>query len=647
MPVYVFIPLLAVASAAAFWTGYRVCARHSARALSECRQSQDHLRKLIRVVEQSPSTVMITDLKGAIEYVNPKFTELTGYTVEEVLGKNPSILNSGHTPDAVYAEMWRTITAGDEWRGEFLNQKKNGELYWEYASICSVRDASGAITHYVAVKEDITARKHAEEALRSSEAQNTAMLAAFPDLVLSFNREGQHLDVRGNTNGDLMVTVGGATAIKGRTLYDLLPQTQARLLHDAIQRVLDTGEMQVVEYTLGTVSGQLDFEARLVPSGPDRVIAVARDITTRRQLETALHISESKYRSVSERADDGIAIVQDEIIQYCNPRLPQMMGFPVEAVIGKSFRAFIAPEALEQVSGNYARRMRGENNVPARYEARLLCHDGQRLDVEINSSLMEYEGRPAVLAFVRDISERKRAEAERERLINELHDFAHTVAHDLKSPLHGLIGYASLLADGLDGFSEKEVAEYLRVIERYGFKMNAIIDDMLLLSSVQSLDEVAVEPLDMSAIVTDALTRLDYVVREKDAIIEQTASTWPIANGYTSWVEQVWVNYLSNALKYGGEQPHITLGAEQQRNGYVRFWVRDRGPGISAKDQARLFTRFTRVGKMKVEGHGLGLSIVQRIVTRLGGEVGVVSTEGAGAEFYFTLPVAVEFATQE
>ena len=115
-------------------------------------------------VKQSPASVMITDTDGNIEYVNPKFTQLTGYTAEEAIGQNPSMLKSGVQPDTYYRELWETITADREWRGELCNKKKSGELYWESVSISPIKNSSGEITHYLAVKEDITDRRQAEEA---------------------------------------------------------------------------------------------------------------------------------------------------------------------------------------------------------------------------------------------------------------------------------------------------------------------------------------------------------------------------------------------------------------------------------------------------------------------------------------------------
>ncbi|MBI2471160.1 MAG: diguanylate cyclase [Planctomycetes bacterium] len=131
------------------------------------KQTEEQLRKLSQAVEQSSSVVMITDTKGNIEYVNPRFTKLTGYFANEVIGKNPRILKSGETAPEIYRQLWETITSGKEWSGEFHNKKKNGDIYWEYASISPIRNTEGVITHFLAVKEDFTTHKQMEETLKN------------------------------------------------------------------------------------------------------------------------------------------------------------------------------------------------------------------------------------------------------------------------------------------------------------------------------------------------------------------------------------------------------------------------------------------------------------------------------------------------
>lgn len=134
--------------------------------VTDRQRDEARLRQLSRAVEQSPATIVITDIKGKIEYVNPKFTQLTGYTYEEALGNNPRVLKSDLNPPEIYPALWQTILNGNEWRGEFINRKKNGELYSEAAIISPIIDSRGVITHFLAVKEDITQRKRSEEQMR-------------------------------------------------------------------------------------------------------------------------------------------------------------------------------------------------------------------------------------------------------------------------------------------------------------------------------------------------------------------------------------------------------------------------------------------------------------------------------------------------
>ena len=143
----------------------------------------------------------------------------------------------------------------------------------------------------------------------------------------------------------------------------------------------------------------------------------------------------------------------------------------------------------------------------------------------------------------------------------------------------------------------------------------------------------------MATIVSEAEQRVGFLAKEHNAEIVRPKS-WPVAVGHGPWVEEIWVNYLSNAVKYGGQPPYIQLGSTPLDNHHVKFWVQDNGAGLTPEEQAQLFTPFTQLNKINVKGHGLGLSIVRRIVTKLGGEVDVSSSgePGQGSTFSFTLP---------
>ena len=248
---------------------------------------------------------------------------------------------------------------------------------------------------------------------------------------------------------------------------------------------------------------------------------------------------------------------------------------------------------------------------------------------------------------LREIAERRQAEQALHRYASdlqfqnaELDAFAHTVAHDLKNPLTSLLGYTDLLQTSYPDLPPDQVGGYLNDIMRIGEKMTLIINGLLLLASTRSQSAVVMQRLDTGAIIRELNIRFSQTLASSHSTVAAPES-WPAARGYAPWVEEVWANYLSNAIKYGGSPPQITLGADPAReDGFVRFWIRDNGAGLRADEQARLFTPFTRLHTHRQEGHGLGLAIVQQIVCKLGGTVGVESAPGQGSTFFFTLPAA-------
>ncbi|HLY25906.1 MAG TPA: response regulator [Aggregatilineales bacterium] len=219
--------------------------------------------------------------------------------------------------------------------------------------------------------------------------------------------------------------------------------------------------------------------------------------------------------------------------------------------------------------------------------------------------------------------------------VEELEAFAHTVAHDLKNPLELMIGYAAVLGEDYNGVLDETGRNYVESIVSGGQKASAIIDDLLLLSEVRKAD-VQLSPVNMADIVDEARRRLSQAIQRQQAqiIIPQE---WPVALGYAPWLEEVWVNYLSNALKYGDQPPEIQLGATLLPNNKARFWIRNGGPELSSADISRLFTPFTRLNGRRGPGHGLGLSIVRRIVEKMDGHVRAENEEGYGPVFSFTL----------
>ena len=220
----------------------------------------------------------------------------------------------------------------------------------------------------------------------------------------------------------------------------------------------------------------------------------------------------------------------------------------------------------------------------------------------------------------------------------ELDAFARTVAHDLKNPLGAVTGYSDYLLESLRELDPEETEQVVQNIRRASSTATSIIDELLLLAGVRK-QQVQATRLDMGAIVEQVKHRMTFMLHEHEGRI-RGPEEWPAAMGYAPWIEEAWTNYISNGLKYGGIPPRLTLGSDVEPDGMIRFWVQDNGPGITPEDRGRLFAEFTRLDEVRAEGHGLGLSIVRRIIERLDGRVGVDSRPGEGSRFYFSLPAA-------
>jgi signal transduction histidine kinase len=240
------------------------------------------------------------------------------------------------------------------------------------------------------------------------------------------------------------------------------------------------------------------------------------------------------------------------------------------------------------------------------------------------------------LARFEDVMALRRLNAELQARNQELDTFSYTVAHQLKNAASLVSTFGKILREQIT--LPEQAQPYLDGMIESGHKMNNIISELQFLAGIRT-DDIPLKPLDMGQIVDEVQDYLRYMIAEHQATLSMPAD-WPVALGYGPWVEQVWVNYIGNAIKHGGRPPRVKVGAAPQRDGMVCFWVRDNGPGLTPEDQIRLFEPFTQLSKTQAQGQGLGLSIARHIVEKLGGKVSVESAglPGQGATFSFTLP---------
>jgi diguanylate cyclase (GGDEF)-like protein/PAS domain S-box-containing protein len=379
-------------------------------ALQKLHESNQSLRVLSRAIEQSPVASVITDVDGVIQYVNPKFYELTGFTSEEVIGKNPRILNSGVQSKEFYAELWATITSGQEWRGELCNRKKSGKLYWEYAFISPLRNEAGEITQFIASKEDITERKRVGEELKLQ----SQILNSITDTVFLLDLFGNFLYLneaawksRGYTQDEMM----------GMNLRSLNTPENNALLAPRIKLLLETGQGFFESSHLckdGSIM-PVEINARVIESGGQKLLlSVMRDITERRRMAADLRESEEKFRSMSAYTQDALVMMDDAAnISFWNAAAEKIFGYSSEEVMGKELHTFIAPEkyyeAFKKVFAHF--RETGEGAMIGKTrELMAMRKGGIEFPVELSLSALRLQNKWHGVGIVRDITERKHSE---------------------------------------------------------------------------------------------------------------------------------------------------------------------------------------------------------------------------------------------
>ena len=286
----------------AFWANLAATAARDAAGAPACRvvmsditarrRAEETLRLQGSALEAAANAIVITDRAGMIEWANPAFSVLAGYPPDEVLGRNPrDLVRSGAHSQEFYADLWRTILDGRVWEGEIINRRKDHSQYPEAMTITPVRDPDGAIGHFVAVKQDITARRRAEQALRESEARLRAIVHAVPDVLLVLDEEGRYVEVL-TTRPELLYTK--PEALRGQRLGERLPAAVAEQVLEAVRQTLRTRQIQSLEYELPIPKvGPRTFEVRLAPldatlPGGPMVVLLAHDVTQRRLTEESL-----------------------------------------------------------------------------------------------------------------------------------------------------------------------------------------------------------------------------------------------------------------------------------------------------------------------------------------------------------------------
>ncbi|MEL7585456.1 MAG: histidine kinase N-terminal 7TM domain-containing protein [Prolixibacteraceae bacterium] len=346
--------------------------------------------------------------------------------------------------------------------------------------------------------------------------------------------------------------------------------------------------------------------------------------------------------------EDGVLVADRQLrIADFNQALLKITGKTQKEVAGKNLlQVFPDRKPLFEkiVSSNH----------PAQEEMAITLFQGKKY-LEVRSLPLTDENHISwgILFTFRDITTRKNNEAaiistnshlkeeitEKEKLIADLDAFAHTVAHDLRDSIGSIVSLSGLIQTYIQEGNQQAVLDISEIISQSASKTLYVIKELLVLATVRQ-ENIVRQDVDMGKVVEESEKRLYELIKTSNATIVKPQK-WPVIRANPAWLEEVWINYMSNAVKYGGVPPVLELGAQQlYGENLVKFWIKDNGKGIAPKDQKKLFNQFTRLETTQAQGTGLGLSIVKRIIEKLGGQVGVFSNAipGEGCLFYFILP---------
>ncbi|MBL6963084.1 MAG: PAS domain S-box protein [Bacteroidetes bacterium] len=344
-------------------------------------------------------------------------------------------------------------------------------------------------------------------------------------------------------------------------------------------------------------------------------------------------------KTLLESLSEAVVIIDsDSRIILINKIAENIFGYKQDELVGKQLSLLI-PSKYHTAHASHVDKYYSEPRIRQMGKGIDLTgvrKNGTEFQVEIGlSSLVTDAGRLG-LAFVSDITKRKELENQLKKQNEELDSFAHTVAHDLKDTLVGVVGFSELLTDERHTFTEEERKSYLKEIASSSRKLSNIVSELLLLVTIVKRDVVTSE-IEMNPLINEVVKRLNYLIVKSDAKIK-IAEKLHCSFGYPAWIEEIWFNFLSNAIKYGGSPPKIEIGSEIEENGFVKYWIKDNGDGIDPKHLNKIFESPEELDQSIIRGHGLGLSIVRQILEKLSGYAKVESELGKGSEFSFFLP---------
>jgi PAS domain S-box-containing protein len=604
------------------------------------------------IINASPDIIYIYDIEEQKNiYVNDGIQIILGYNDSEIKQMGNQILSVLMQPDDfdfyIKNTLPRYTTAKDKEiiMHEYRMQNKDGSWHWLYCKeSVFLRSPDGSPKQIFGITTDITERKKAElEIARVYKEMDTAF-SRITDSVVSVDNEWRYTFIN---DAALTTHQMGREGAMGKMIWDVHPGLSETIFGKRFKEAMET--QIAMEFENYYPPYDIWVNMKIYPS-KNGLTLYYEDITKRKVAEENLIKSEKIYKTIASSIPGSMICLLDRDYKYLliEGDIIEKLGYSKEKMLGNKAEDILLPEIFEMIKDEFKRTFNGE----------IITRENSRLGYDTISKFIPLKDEDgsvyAMMTVTLDVTTLKNAQRDvtelnrglEEKIVRrtrqlkksneELEAFSYSVSHDLRAPLRAIIGFTSILEEDYSSKLDDEAKRITGVIKSNTLKMGHLVDDLLAFSRM-SRHDIIKDSIDTNKIVQEIIENTDI---NKSSKIEWTVPQLPFSRADLNTIRQVWVNLISNAVKYSGNAvaPQIEIGSYKQ-DGQLVFFVKDNGVGFDEKYKDKLFKVFQRLhGAEEFEGTGIGLAIVQKIISKHGGNVWASSAVNKGATFFFSIP---------
>jgi PAS domain S-box-containing protein len=648
------------------------------RDISGRKSAEDKMNMLSVAVDQNPASIVLTKLDGSIEYVNQAFTATTGYTLEEVIGKDPRILKSGQTQKKVYKDLWNSIMNGKVWHGEFVNKKKNGELYYENATIAPIKDNDGSITHFVAIKENVTSKKFDQQNLKKSQERYKLLADISQEGILIFENG---LVVDTNQSFHRITGFDKSKVLETDPLPMLFTQESVEVIKEKIETLYNFPfEITGIRKDRTNYPAELEIK-QLKYQGRDLMVTSLRDLSYRKRLEEVLRSSLRLTEMISDKTENQIIewgleeavrlsdsnigffhyvnddqltinlhVWSKQTLENCD--VPEKkLHYPISQA-GTWVDSFHERKPVVHNDYSSLKTKKGlpEGHFPLiRYislpviegnKVKIIFGVGNKLD---NYNQFDVDVLSLFAKTIWMVIQRKRTEQELSDANETKSKFLSIISHDLRSPLGSIHSLAEMIVDNREILPVEEIFEFIQVISQTSKSTYEQLENMLTWSKSQTKKlEFRPEQIDLNEFIRQQIKSTEYLSKKKEIQLEFISGLNLSVKADKNMLTSIFRNLFSNAIKFTPPKGRVSVSFKQNHEEWVEILVADTGIGIEASRIKNIFNlgrSSSTFGTENEKGSGLGLLLCKEFIEKNNGTIRIESEPGKGTRIYFTLPL--------